>query len=282
MTQKFNKTCSLNYDLDDLPLHYRLKYPELRGDTNYQSPENHLSEQEEVGNFSSNFSRNFNVSDESGMNGKNLDYSNSEDSRFIESSMTPEVEEEEIGEVEENRKIQEIDREEIIEELVEEHEELELIQEEKIQENLFNEIKIQSKTYEQNILLEKNKITRENLNFLAPKKRILKQWETNDISTKKINKKNKIEIKKKYERKGLYENDENFDPNKKTEEKATKGFKLVVRQEKMSISQENEFDKENQFKVLEVQKLSQEISWNIEERHRDFLNYFDFDSFKIL
>ncbi|CAD6233667.1 GSCOCG00007245001-RA-CDS [Cotesia congregata] len=284
MLRQFNATGSPGYDLDELPLYYRLKYPELRGDSSYQSPEDYQlapaeSRQIELNtpvkiDFSSDFTDDFHFSDAASLrftnyadiinnindDNKLVDYS--DDSGFTESLTIPEV-----------------DHEEIIEQVVEE-EAQQIIREDEIENNYFSEFKIQSvKQKAESNIIESDGA---NLDFLPPKKRILRQWQTNVISSCVRQRKPKIKSNKSIKRViGVSnDNDENINPNVNKEK--DKGFKIVVCHEKMSIWHQNQSDKDKEGQVVVMQKKSREIYWNAEERHRAFLNYFDFDRFKIL
>ncbi|KAH0552202.1 uncharacterized protein LOC123271035 [Cotesia glomerata] len=284
MLRQFDATGSPGYDLDELPLYYRLKYPELCGDSSYQSPEDYQlapteSRQIELNtpvkiDFSSDFTDDFHFSDAPSLrftnyadiinnindDNKLVDYS--DDSGFTESLTIPEV-----------------DHEEIIEQVVEE-EAQQIIREDEIKDNYFSEFKIQSvKQKAESNIIESDGT---NLDFLPPKKRILRQWQTNVISSCVRQRKPKIKSNRGFKRViGVSnDNDENINPNVNKEK--DKGFKIVVCHEKMSIWHQNQSDKDKEGKVVVMQEKSREIYWNAEERHRAFLNYFDFDRFKIL
>ncbi|KAH0546584.1 hypothetical protein KQX54_011796 [Cotesia glomerata] len=239
---QFNKTGSLADDLDELPLYYRLKYPQSRGDSNYQSPEDYqlasakshrqielkipgkidfppgfASDCQSSGITSLLFASY--IIDNDYHYDKLVDYS--DDTEFTK-SLT----------------ISKVDYEDILEQVVQK-EAQEIIWKDRIDNNYCSEFKIQSVKQEDdsNIWFSPIETDGASLDSLPPKKRILRQCETDVVSSSVCQQvKNSRSLKTIL--KGSYGNDENINPN-----------------ENKSIKKETE---------------------------NSFLDYFDFDRFKIL
>lgn len=219
--RQFNKTRSLADDLDELPLDTRLKYSQLRRDSNYQSPEdyqlasaeNHhqikLKIPEKI-DFSPGFASDCQSSgitsllfasyiiDNDHHYDKLVDYS--DDTEFTK-SLT----------------ISKVDYEDILEQVAQK-EAQEIIRKDKFDNNSCSEFNIESVKQEgdSNIWISPVETDGASLDFLPPKKRILRQWETDVVSfsvcqqksTIKSNRSLKIIV-------GVnHENDENINPNK--------------------------------------------------------------------
>ncbi|XP_057335610.1 myb-like protein W [Microplitis mediator] len=303
MVREFNDTGSMDYDLDDMPLYYRKKYPQLRyrSPVHYQLPvpetdqQSQLNTQMEI-DFSSDFTNDIkysdasfgsssdkfnNYSDFTNNNRTNDDNNNNNNNYYYYDSNNNYYNKEILGSGDdsgfnESFIVPEVHHEEIIEHSVEE-EAHKFIEEDKIDDNYYDECKIHSVMQKSESMVSKiddDKMA--NLNILPPKKRILRQWETNVISTSVRQLKPKLKNIKKSSIVGK-NNEEN------NKENGDKGFKIVVRRE-MSIWEEKECNKENEggCKVVIMEEKSREVYWNAEERHRAFLNSFDFDRFKIL
>ncbi|KAH0546583.1 hypothetical protein KQX54_011795 [Cotesia glomerata] len=217
---QFNKTGSLADDLDELPLDYRLKSPQLRSDSNYQSPENyrlapvdshHQIEMKipEKIDFSPGFASDCQSSgitsllfasyiiDNDNHYNKLVDYS--DDSEFTK-SLT----------------ISKVDHEDILEQVVQK-EAQEIIRKDKIDNNYCSEFKIQSVKQEgdSNIWFSPIQTDGASLDFLPPKKRILRQWETDGVSSSVCQRKSTIKSNRSLKRiVGVnHENDENINLN---------------------------------------------------------------------